>query len=363
MDTKLFLTTSYGETIINSLVDSKCLQCITNCKLNHTICPHDNIKHHVKFINDEKGQLYVCDNKEKTTKNFLTLVELLIHCRPSLIKLHNETKREIQLTLRKEIETFKHNIVHINTEALNEFYYFIGGEEELVKKYKKIQELTKEAIKKNPHGAVDLISRIGKYNLNIKTELSVDSKLNNPDSSPNFDVNNPRDAIMSNVYMLYPMFRENGIYINVNEFWEKFYIDYDALQVASFYIIENAIKYSEKGSTVNIDFIKELDKLRIEFSMRSLYIDEGVEKSLFVEGFQGEQAKISGKGGKGIGLYRTKRLLDFVGGEIELQAGAGKEEGTDGLFYSNNIFTFILPIFTISPSFIESLAKPIHNIE
>lgn len=344
--TSIYLINSEGETVLNDLIDGRCLNCIVAChkrQVRSVSCPFDDIRRHVYYGEDDYGKLYICDDKEKTTKNFQTLVELILHCRPSLITRHNSLKDSIRRDVWKEMEVFKHNIVHINSDAINEFYYFIE-QEYLVKNFRKMQDKIDDEIKNNPSEAVELISRLARYNLNIKTEISVVSKLNNPDSKPNLSSGNPRDAVMSSIYTLYPLFKKRSVHVNVGEYWEKFEIDYDALQVTSFFIIENAIKYAEKGSTVDIRFNRTPHHLNIVFTMKSLFIEEEEVSHLFEEGFQGEQAKKTGRGGGGIGLYRARRLASFLGGKVTVEAGDEPSRGKDGLEYANNIFTIVLPV-------------------
>ena len=346
--TNILLTNANGETIINDFNDGACLNCIVsnNSTGQRTaVCSLDGVKRHLFVQDDTVGKLYICDEKEKTTRNFLTLVNLIMHCRPSLIERYESLDKDVRRATVKEIEAFKHNIVHINSDAINEFYSLIS-QDYLIKNFSKLHDKISEIICDNPDEAAELMARLVKYNLNIKTELSVVSKLNNPDSKPSFSTGNLRDAVMSSVYTLYPMFRERQVYINVGEYREKFDIDYDALQVAVFYIIENSIKYSQKGSTVNVDFIRGQHVLSIEFTMNSFFIEDEEIPHLFVEGFQGTMARKSGRGGKGIGLYRAKRLADFIEGELKLEAGDYPCRGKDGYLYADNKFIMEIPFRT-----------------
>lgn len=343
--TKIFLADDSGEVIINDFEVGDCLSCIYSCcqqGKRSLACHIDGVKRHVFMQIEGQGKLYVCDDKERTTTNFLTLVELIKHCRPSLIKKHSELASDIKRTAFKELDALEHNIVHINADAINEFYSFIT-QDTLVTNYWKLQDLISENISKYPDDAIELISKLARYNLNIKTELSVAAKLNNPDGKPSYNVGNPRDAIMSNVYMLYPMFKKKMVFVQVAECWDKFEIDYDALQVASFYIVENATKYIERDTPFNISFIRSQHRFRVEFVMRSLHIEEVEQEHIFQERYRGMQAQKSTKEGKGIGLYRAKRLAHFIGGELLLEAGKESKIGKDGLLYSDNKFIIELP--------------------
>lgn len=344
--TKLLITNAKGDTVINDFAENNCLNCILNIHKQgqkSAVCPIDNVRRHILYASDYLGQIYICDDKEKTSKNFKVLAELILHSRPALLRRYDAMETDIRRNAFKEMNDFKHNIVHLNTDAINEFYYFIE-QEYLVKNYRKMRDKIGETIADKPNQAADLIAHLARYNLNIKTEISAVSKLNNPDSKPNFSPGNPRDAIMASVYTLYPLFRKRSVVVNVNEYREKFEIDYDALQVASFYIIENASKYSEKGGTLNISFTRNQHELKIEFTMNSLFLDEDEATHIFDEGFQGKQAIATERGGKGIGLYRAKRLVSFFEGDLTVNAGNDTSMGKDGFWYATNSFVIALPV-------------------
>ena len=344
--TKLCLIDSKGNVVIDDFEVKSCVGCISEChKAGKRIidCQLDGLQYRVFFTSDEKGRLYVCDNKEKTTKNFLTLVELIKHCRPFLLDRYNTLAPDIQRAAFKELDAFEHNIIHINAEAINEFYSYIT-QDTLVTKYWKLQELIEENINKNKGEAVELIAKLARHNLRIKTELSVMAKLSNPDGKPSFNLGKPRDAIMSNIYMHYPMFNKRNVYVKVKENWDKFNIDYDALQVASFYIIENATKYTEKSSTLNIDFLMTPHQFSIVFTMNSLYVEPAEVNLIFEEGYRGTEAQKTKRGGKGIGLYRAKRIVEFFNGKLWLEAGTDVHDGKDGLIYAYNKFIIALPV-------------------
>lgn len=342
--TRVYISNSIGEVIINNLPDDACIKCIKDhlhldgaqidCQLNNT-------KKRVFGRVTSRESILICDDKEKSRKNFAGLVEMILHSAKGLVSLADKVKHESRLSITKEIDTFKHNIEHINSDAINEFYAFIP-QDNFVRNYRGLRDLVSEEIKNNHEGATDLISHLVRYNLNIKTELSIASKLNTA-SNPNFSPANPRDVIMTNIYMLYPAFKERQVYVNVDEFRNKIILDFEALQVASYYIIQNASKYTEEKSRFEISFSKNTEGIEILFKMKSLYIDEETEKLMFNEGYKGELAKKTEKSGKGIGLYRAKRLINFCKGTLSVEPGTDKTCGCDGLYYANNIFTIMLP--------------------
>lgn len=344
--TNIYLSDETGHAVINDFAEQSCLYCISSCSekgMRSTLCGIDGKKRHVFFVQDERGQLYICDDKEKTSKNFLTYVDLIKHCRPALIDRYRNLAADIQRVAFKELDAFQHNIVHINAEAINEFYSYIT-QDTLVTQYWKLHDLISDNITRHKEESVELIAKLARHNLRIKTELSVMAKLSNPDGKPSFNLGKPRDAIMSNVYMHYPMFNKRSVRVKVSENWDKFNIDYDTLQVASFYIIENTTKYTEKGSTLNIDFKMTPHQFSIEFSMSSLFVMPSEIERIFDEGFRGEEAQKTKRGGKGIGLYRAQRLVSFMNGKLLIEAGTMAHLGKDGYYYADNKFIIELPV-------------------
>ncbi len=342
--TNIFVQTCDKEIVLNTLPDLSCLLCIDktiSSGVKSATCPLNNIKKRMVYKSLDQGELYICDSKEKTSNNFKVLAELIEHSVPNMLSLYKKAKADSLTKVRGEIDSLKHNIEHINSDAINEFYSFIP-QETFVRKYRELLESVKRTIKNDIEGAGDLITRLARYNLNVKTELSVFSKLNNPTALPNYSLANPRDTIMTNVYMLYPDFKKKGVYVDVGEYYRRFNVDFEALQVATYYLIENAAKYTMRSSRMTISFSERLDVLVIEFAMKSLYVNEGEEELIFTEGYKGEQAQKAGKSGKGIGLNRAMKLINFCKGRLTLEAGEDIQNNS-GLKYASNTFRIFLP--------------------
>lgn len=342
--TNIFVQTSDKEIVLNTLPDLSCLSCIdknVTSGIKSATCPLNNIKKRMVHKSLTQGELYICDSKERTSTNFKVLAELIEHSVPNMLSLYKKTKGDSLAKVRGEIDSLKHNIEHINSDAINEFYSFIP-QETFVRRYRELLDSVKQTIKQDIDGAGDLITRLARYNLNVKTELSVFSKLNNPTAQPNYSLANPRDAIMTNIYMLYPDFKKKSVYVDVGEYYGRFNVDFEALQVATYYLIENAAKYTMRSSKMNISFTERLDVLVIEFVMKSLYVNESEDELIFTEGYKGEQAQKAGKSGKGIGLNRALRLIEFCKGKLTFEPGEDIQNN-NGLKYASNTFKIFLP--------------------
>lgn len=81
-------------------------------------------------------------------------------------------------------------------------------------------------------------------------------------------------------------------------------------------LIENAIKYSAKGSRVLIEVVEAQDQLEIRFSDTGFGIDKSEQKKIFKMFSRGELAHKRAIPGTGLGLFIVKSILDVLGGKI-----------------------------------------------
>ncbi|MBK3516212.1 hybrid sensor histidine kinase/response regulator transcription factor [Carboxylicivirga marina] len=85
-------------------------------------------------------------------------------------------------------------------------------------------------------------------------------------------------------------------------------------------LISNAIKYGEEGGHVKIE-TKLLDgKLRIDFIDNGLGVPEKQQKQIFSRFSRGENVRLSGISGTGIGLMLAKRIVELHHGKIYLES-------------------------------------------
>lgn len=102
------------------------------------------------------------------------------------------------------------------------------------------------------------------------------------------------------------------------------------MYLASFIFIENAIKYAEQYSKINIRFRddrKELTYVEIENECRHISADE--MNYIYNDGFRGEQAQCRSKG-SGLGLGLAKKICERSG--VELKTEFHEIDETKGKF-------------------------------
>lgn len=98
-------------------------------------------------------------------------------------------------------------------------------------------------------------------------------------------------------------------------------------------LLDNAIKFSSEGSTVNIQLEEQLDYIRISVKDAGIGIPSQEISRIFERFYRVDKARSRKTGGTGLGLSIVKHLVEKHGGYIEVESIEGK----------GSIFTVTLP--------------------
>lgn len=106
------------------------------------------------------------------------------------------------------------------------------------------------------------------------------------------------------------------IFLKPSEIIPEINIDPSKIRVVLQNLIENAIKYSNKGDKIFISIHPKSDQ--IEFSVRDtgIGIKKEDEDKIFSKFFRAENAKEKAVIGSGLGLMVTKKIVEHHGGKI-----------------------------------------------
>ncbi len=86
-------------------------------------------------------------------------------------------------------------------------------------------------------------------------------------------------------------------------------------------LIDNAIKYSFKDGKIDVSLKTDNEKRIFTIKDYGEGMDEGTKEHVFDKFYQGENAK---KGGAGLGLSIVDKVVQMVGGSIEIESEKGK---------------------------------------
>lgn len=345
-ETKIRMVSSDGDIIIDDFGNIDCNKCIlSTCKVDSNavvVCPLDGVSRKRVFIRKSlKGSLQICDNKEKNRQNFILMAELVWHNLPRMITLQQKLREQETERINSEISVFKHNIETINGESILEFEDTIPIKR-LRKSYKEIVKVVQDVIDHRDSVMSSFIARQALNNQRIQTEILVSKIIGDRyDSKSTFS--NPWDAVMTNVYLLYPLAQKKSIDIVMGQYVSKFNIDFNATKVASYYILDNAIKYALPNSQIQVDFIEMNKHVHISFKMISPLILPEETEAIFERGFRGTNAIALSSSGSGFGLFCARKLMKSAYSTVSVKAGSFMYQ-RKGIDYATNEFMIVLPM-------------------
>jgi K+-sensing histidine kinase KdpD len=161
----------------------------------------------------------------------------------------------------------------------------------------------------------------------MKSEFSIYRKLDREDSvSLDFKHYPIRNVLLNVLHTFFVYFTNNGIYVEVDEYFNEVYFDYETIQVAIYHLIENASKYTKPNSIVQIKFEESKTDLKVIFDMMSVHIEPTEKDQIFNEGFSGSNAKKMMKNGDGIGMWRIKQMMELNKGSCLVVCGEKKRK-------------------------------------
>lgn len=332
-----------GEVLLNTFQYEECKSCLENVTSDcekKDFCNEDHCTRWRGFRKTKYGSVLICSNYGKKS-NFIADFDVITSSLRIIKTTQDEAVKYREEEAVKRIRRVLHNIRTINAHSLQEIRSIIP--DSLYKgNLKDAMKAASSHLRNNSHNIAHGILEIAKDMYSIKTEFSVYDKLIRGDAAMDKRPFNIRDVLMTVVYPFFPDFTTKDVYIDISNHWESTRIDFETMQVALYHIIENTSKYVMPSSSVEVAFPSTEKEQRIEFKMRSLYIEECEVNSIFEEGYSGKQAKENGLQGEGIGLYRARKLIERNGGTLTIRPG---EEIilSAGLKYAENLFVVTIP--------------------
>ena len=106
--------------------------------------------------------------------------------------------------------------------------------------------------------------------------------------------------------------------------------DYGRLQQALGNLLDNAIKYSDEGTTITVRAWKTRGKAHISVHNKGVGIPTADIDHLFLP--YGHLQATGAQKGSGLGLYITKSIVEAHGGELRLERSTEERQGTTFMF-------------------------------
>ena len=158
--------------------------------------------------------------------------------------------------------------------------------------------------------------------LNISTNILKLSKLQNQDRVVNKEEIDISEQIRKVISVLEPKWKEKDLKFNVSLQDAIYYGDSDLTFQVWMNLIDNAIKFSNNNSHIDVKVKKEKDLIKIEIKDYGIGMDEGEKDKIFDRFYQID--KSHSEKGSGLGLSIVKRIIELSNGKIEVETMKNK---------------------------------------
>ncbi|MHC4214188.1 MAG: CHASE4 domain-containing protein [Planctomycetota bacterium] len=145
--------------------------------------------------------------------------------------------------------------------------------------------------------------------------------------------------------LMRPQAREKGLDFDINrnnDLPDKIHTDPIRLRQCLINLVNNAIKFTEKGHVyvnVSVQQTDGKDYMRFDVEDTGIGIPDDKQQLIFEKFTQADYAHTRHYGGTGLGLPITKQLTHLLGGELTLSSHQGR----------GSVFTIIIPINASGP--------------
>lgn len=133
------------------------------------------------------------------------------------------------------------------------------------------------------------------------------------------------ELIRENIALLYPEFEEKGMKLEIDIPEKEFPYKMDRVQMgrAIANILTNAVKYSGDNTKVNISLrVNREGQYQISIADNGAPIDDALAGNIFEPFARGDRAR-SSRGGSGLGLSISHKIVHMHGGELTLNRSCG----------------------------------------
>jgi signal transduction histidine kinase/CheY-like chemotaxis protein len=264
----------------------------------------------IRKLVKEKGQLK--EQKQKK-ENELSLNDLS--------ELNNEL-----INLQREMSKKNSELARLN-ETKNRFLgmaaHDLRSPLSVIHSYSQyLMDKTKDVLPEKHIKFLETIYSTSQFMLSLIEDLLDISKIESGKMELNLEIFNLIELARKNIELNQALAEKKNIELNLDLNTKKLSVKADKHKIEQVFnnLLNNAIKFSYPGTSVNIKIIAEKDKVYIHIEDKGQGIPEGKKKTLF-QPFQTQSSKgTDGERGTGLGLAISKRIIKEHGGDIWVES-------------------------------------------
>lgn len=225
------------------------------------------------------------------------------------IKLEKEENERLQQERNKLI-------LHISHDLKNPLSAVLG--------YSEILNNSNKLTEEDKNEYLNIINRNSKRATKIITDLFEFSLLDSMDYKLNTRMLDLNEILREIVAYYIPELESKEFNYDFDISEEEYLINIDEVKFtrAISNLIDNAIKYNEKSTTLSVISLKYEDRIEIRISDDGKGINNEVRGTIFDAFVREDKARRTSTGGTGLGLAITKAIIEKHNGSVELVDGS-----------------------------------------
>jgi K+-sensing histidine kinase KdpD len=315
-----------------------------NNHLSEALVNKNNRLYRCGYSKNEKGSVFILTDDKKYI-NSKSVFKQFLSFNLLIIESFNNLKNEITQKYNKQTQELIHNLITLNGHNIQEVFALVP-QQSLTKNINEQISIVKNKIEKNMEESARTYLRVAKNNMAMKIEFSVFNKLMEDRPSLKQEKHEIRIIILNVLQIFYQDFQEKGIELHLDSSDMELNLDFETITVCFYYLIENAVKYCLPRSAFKIFLLESENCFKVTLDMISLEIKKGEELKLCDQGYCGENAKLLGKNGSGIGLYRAYKTLKLHDATIEIKprVNSNTQRRHEKLIYEHNSIEIKFPV-------------------
>lgn len=224
------------------------------------------------------------------------------------------------IELRKDIfNDYNHDMPTIHGHNVQEIFSLIPQVDFQKEKTAQGQiNFIKNIVETNPEKTARMLLKIIKNNSSISNEFTILGSMYSEKGIKQIETHKIYKVLHNILVNFFADFKDIRVFIHIQETDSDVEIDYITFNGALIPFFENVVKYALPDEEIKIFFITIDNQIVINIRMTSVQIKGDERNKIFQEGFSGEMAKKNKKNGNGVGLFRTKTLLQLSNARIEV---------------------------------------------
>lgn len=290
----------------------------------------------------DQGHIALCSSQKEDLESSKTFKKKIGFLSEMVIRLSAMRNELAEVEARKTNRLF-HNLTSINAHTIQELYALVP-QERLAASFKMQKAVVREKLLKDPDAMAAAFLRVLKNEISLRNEFSAYLKLYDPNPALRIAAHPLHKVVLNVANLFFQDFADRFISVVIEPTDLRLKLDYDSFHVALYHLLDNAAKYTEPGTELQLKFALGESGVRIDMVMTSLYISPTETTRLFEDGFSGEQPKIASASGKGLGMGMARELLRLNDAILTIKAGrnswpSAHRLATSDVRYSVNVFS------------------------